>query len=65
MAPPFWPFLIVRIFQGVGLAFFSTASFTLIANIASEIHRGRIISYYSLSFNFAFAIAPYFGMLLM
>jgi MFS family permease len=65
IAPPFWPFLIVRIFQGIGLAFFSTASFTLIANSASDTHRGRIISYYSLSFNFAFAIAPYFGMLLI
>ena len=65
LAPPFWPFLIVRILQGIGLAFFSTASFTLIANIASEIHRGQIISYYYLSFNFAFALAPYFGMLLI
>ena len=65
IAPPFWPFLIVRVLQGIGLAFFSTASFTLIANIASETHRGRIISYYSLSFNFAFAIAPYFGMILI
>ncbi len=61
--PPFWPFLIVRIFQGIGLAFFSTASYTLIANITSETHRGQIISYYSLSANFAFAIAPYFGLL--
>ena len=65
IASPFWPFLMVRIFQGAGLAFFATASFTLIANSAPETHRGRIISYYSLSFNFAFAIAPYFGMLLI
>ena len=64
-APPFWPFLIVRILQGIGLAFFSTASFVLIANIASGVHRGRIISYYYLSFNFAFALGPYFGMLLI
>jgi MFS family permease len=64
-APPFWPFLIVRIFQGVGLSFFSTASFTLIANITPEINRGRIISYYYMSINFAFALAPYFGMLLI
>jgi MFS family permease len=35
-APPFWPLLVVRIFQGVGLAFFSTASFTLLANITPE-----------------------------
>jgi MFS family permease len=64
-ASPFWPFLIVRILQGIGLAFFSTASFTLIANITSQIHRGQIISYYYLSLNFAFALAPYFGMLLI
>jgi MFS family permease len=65
IAPPFWPFLIVRILQGVGLAFFSTASVALIANITSENRRGQIISYYFLSFNFAFALAPYFGMLLI
>ena len=65
LAPPFWPFLIVRILQGVGLAFFSTASVALIFNITSENRRGQIISYYFLSFNFAFALAPYFGMLLI
>jgi MFS family permease len=64
-APPFWPFLIVRILQGVGLAFFSTASVALIANITSENRRGQIITYYFLSFNFAFALAPYFGMVLI
>jgi MFS family permease len=65
VAPPFWPFLIVRILQGVGLAFFSTASVALIANITSANRRGQIISYYFLSFNFAFALAPYFGMLVI
>jgi len=64
-APPFWPFLAVRIMQGVGLAFFSTASVALIANSTSEHRRGQIISYYFLSYNFAFALAPYFGMLLI
>ncbi len=64
-APPFWPFLIVRIMQGVGLAFFSTASVALIANSTPENRRGQIISYYFLSYNFAFALAPYFGMLLI
>src|SRR3990170_6765642 len=38
-APPFWPFLIVRVFQGIGFALFTTASFTLIAHIAPEAHR--------------------------
>ena len=64
-APPFWPLLAVRAFHGVGLAFFSTASFTLLANITPETIRGRIISYFYLSINFAFGLAPYFGMLLI
>jgi MFS family permease len=64
-APPFWPLLAVRVFQGIGLAFFSTASFTLVANITPETHRGQIISYFYLSINFAFALAPYFGMLIV
>jgi MFS family permease len=55
----------VRIVQGVGLAFFSTASFTLIAHITPEAHRGQFMGYYYLSINFAFALAPYFGMLLI
>jgi MFS family permease len=65
VAPPFWPLLAVRVFQGIGLALFSTASFTLVANITPETHRGQIISYFYLSINFAFALAPYFGMLLI
>lgn len=65
IAPPFWPLLAVRVFQGIGLAFFSTASFTLLANITPEAHRGRLISYFYLSNNMAFALGPYFGMLLI
>ena len=64
-APPFWPFLMVRILQGIGLAFFYTASFTLIANISPEAHRGQSLSYFYLALNIAFALAPYFGMLLL
>jgi MFS family permease len=64
-APPFWPLLAVRVFQGIGLALFSTASFTLVANMIPDTHRGQIISYFYLSINFAFALAPYFGMLLI
>ena len=64
-ATPFWPLLSVRILQGIGVAFFSTAAFTLIANITPDTHRGRAISYYYLSINFAFAMAPSLGMLLI
>ncbi len=62
---PFWPLFALRVFQGIGLAFFSTASFTFIANLVPETHRGQILSYFYLSINFAFALAPYFGMLLI
>jgi predicted MFS family arabinose efflux permease len=62
LAPPFWPLLTVRVFHGIGMAFFSTASVTLLANMTPEAHRGRLISYYYLSYNLAFALGPYLGM---
>ena len=65
LASPFWPFLVVRIVQGIGLAFFFTASVTLIANISPEAHRGQSLTYFYMAFNLAFALAPYFGMLLI
>jgi MFS family permease len=65
IAPPFWPLLVVRVIQGIGAAFFSTASFTLLANITPETNRGQILSYFYLSINVAFALAPYFGILLI
>ena len=64
-AKPFWPFLIVRILQGIGLALFATASFTLVARIIPEAHRGQSISYFYLAINIAFALAPSFGMALI
>jgi MFS family permease len=65
ITPPFWPFLIVRIFQGIGFAFFHTASFTLIANISSAAHRGQSLSYFSLSMTISGALAPSLGMFLV
>ncbi len=65
IAPPFWPLFIVRSVHGIGLGLFATASFTLLANITPEAHRGRLISYFFLSYNLAFALGPYFGMLLI
>lgn len=57
-APPFWPFFAVRVIQGVGFAFFHTASFTLAANVSLEGHRGRSLSYFVLAPTFAAALAP-------
>jgi len=63
--PPFWPFLVVRVFQGVAFAFFSTAAFTLIANISPAAHRGQSLGYFTLSFTISSAIAPPLGMFLI
>ena len=64
-APPFWPLFIVRALQGVSIAFFFTASFTLIANISPEDRRGQSLSLFYLSLNVAFALAPSLGMWLI
>ncbi len=65
LAPPFWPLLVVRVFQGIGLAFFTTASFTLIANISPESRRGQSLSYFWLAPNLSLVLAPAFGMFLI
>jgi predicted MFS family arabinose efflux permease len=61
----FWPILIVRIFQGIGFAFFHTAVFTLIVNISSEAQKGRSLSYFYLAINLSGALAPPLGMFLI
>jgi predicted MFS family arabinose efflux permease len=61
IAKPFWPLLFVRIFQGIGLALFATASFTLVTRISPEARRGQSIGYFYLAINIAFALAPSFG----
>jgi len=65
VAPPFWPFFLVRIFQGIGLAFFHTASFTMIANISPEAHLGQSLSYFFLAPNISLALLPSLGMFLI
>jgi MFS family permease len=64
-APPFLPFLAVRVFQGIGLALFNTAIFTLVAHISPEIHRGQSLSYFFLAQNISLASAPPLGMLII
>ena len=61
----FWPLLTVRIFQGIGAAFFYTAAVTLVAHISPEARLGQSISSYYLGFNIAFALTPTFGMFLI
>jgi len=61
VASPFWPFFLVRILQGVGAAFFYTASVLMVISISPDAHRGESISYFYTAYNFAFAIAPTVG----
>ena len=65
LVSPFWPFLIVRLFQGIGFAFFQTASITLIVNISSKAHRGQTLSYFYLAINLSGALGPSLGMFLI
>ncbi len=64
-APPFWPFLIVRLSQGIGFACFHTASMTLIANISPEAHRGQSLGYFTLASSISGALAPSLGVFLI
>ncbi len=65
LAKPFWPLLIVRVIQGIGLAVFQTASFTLITRISPDTRRGQSLSYFYLAINVAFALGPSVGMYIM
>ena len=65
VTPPFWPFLVVRSFQGIALALFHTASFTLIANISPKAHWGESFSYFFLASNLSLAVAPPVGMFII
>jgi MFS family permease len=65
VAPPFWPLLIVRAFQGIGFAFFHTASYTLIANISSVAHLGQSISYFTLAMTVSGALGPLLGIFII
>src|SRR5512143_1095942 len=62
---PFWPLFAVRVFQGIGLAFFYTASFTFISNISPSAHRGQAFSYYLLAINISLALSPSLGMFII
>ena len=65
IAPPFWPFFIVRLFQGIGSAFFFTAAILLISNITPENYRGQSLGYFFLSFNISMALTPPLGIFLV
>lgn len=61
----FWLLMIIRLFQGIGWAFFATSSWTLAVRIIPEANRGQGLSYFYLSLNTAFALGPSLGMFLI
>jgi MFS family permease len=65
IAVPFWPFLAVRIVQGVAGASFWTAAATLVSRTTPPHRLGESLSYYFLGYNIAFAAAPTLGVLLI
>jgi MFS family permease len=62
---PFWPFLAVRLFQGVAYAFFDTAVFAMVVKITPLPYRGRTLSYFMLASAIATVLGPSFGMFLV
>ncbi len=64
-ARPFWPFLLIRLVQGIGMACYQTASFSFIARIGSERLRAQRFSYFLLAWNGAGALGPAIGMFLI
>ena len=55
----------MRALQGIGLALFHTASFTLVANISPEDHLGQSLGYFFLAPNVSLALLPSLGMFLI
>lgn len=68
IAPLFYTFattvpvmLALRFCHGAGIAFFTTASSVLVADLAPPSRRGEAMGYFGMMMNFAMAIGPYLG----
>ncbi len=62
---PFWPFFVVRFFQGIAYACLDTAAHAFIVNTTPLANRARAIGHFLLGPTLALAIAPSFGMSLI
>ena len=59
---PFWPFLIIRFFQGVTMGCIDTAAFASIIGVVPLAYRTRALGYLMLAFSLATAVAAPLGM---
>ena len=62
---PYWPFFVVRLFQGVAFAFIDTAALAFIINATPLANRARAIGHFLVGPTFSQAVAPPFGMFLI
>jgi MFS family permease len=62
---PFWPFFVVRLFQGFAYACFDTAVYALIIKVTPMAYLGRTLGYLMLAPGLAMVMAPSFGMFLV
>jgi len=58
---PFWPFLVVRLFQGIAFASFDTAIIAYVVRIVPSAYRARAISYFFIGPSLASAVAATSG----
>jgi predicted MFS family arabinose efflux permease len=58
---PFWPFLIMRFFQGVAFACLDTAVLTVVINVTPQRYRGQAIGYLLLVSPLSMAISASLG----
>ncbi len=61
---PFWPFLLIRVFQGIAFASLHTAALAYAINIVPVVYRGQGIAYFMLAPSLAMALAAPSGMFL-
>ena len=59
---PFWPFLMIRVLQGVALACMGTAAIAAIINVIPLAYRARAVGYLMLAPSLALAVAAPLGM---
>jgi MFS family permease len=65
IAPPFRPFCPRGYSMGAGFGFFHTASTSYVAGITEPAYRARILGHFALTMNFAGAISPPLGVILL
>lgn len=62
---PFWPFFIIRVFQGISFSCVDTALLTVIVNNLPVANRGQGIGYFLMAPTLSFALGPVFGMFII